>query len=152
MMFGLSIGTVFRILTGIAFAAVLAWGIRVDTLRAHWRDIAVGMAKEVSVILDKPVDPEDAAKAIKGIGGDLATERDLRRAQSLKITEMSEESQRLKAKSVEAWKVAKAAIKSRDAAIAKLNAQALTPGDRADCVAQLNNALEAIDAAYSAGL
>lgn len=151
-MFGLSLGSLIRIGTAIVLAGLLGWALRLDHLRAGWRDLAMSMAHEVSVVLDRQIDPEDAAKAIKGIGADLEAERSLRRAQSLKITEMSEEAQRLKAKSAEAWKVAQAAIRSRDDAIAKLKMQALTPGDRANCVEQLNNAVEALDAVFAAGL
>lgn len=152
MMFGLSLSTVLRLFSGLVFALLLAWGLRVDHLRAHWRDLALGITVALEHATGRNLDPENAAKAAEGIGYDLQAERTVRQTQTLKINELQTETERL-AKLSDEWRVkALAAIAKRDDAIRKLAVMANDPGKREDCVEQLKEAQAALDLAYRSGI
>ena len=152
MMFGLTLSTVFRLLTGLAFGVVLAWGLRMDHLRAYWRDITVNVSVAVTNATGKHVDNDKLAKAVEGLGTDLVAERAIREAQSSRIISMGEETKRLQVLSAEWQEKALEAMADRDHAIWKLKTMAKDPGDRADCIAQLKAAEEALDLAFREGL
>lgn len=146
--------------TAVVLALLFAWAMRLDALRADWKSKFDALTEQASVVLtsaraasDNPrLSWRDAAAQIDLIGTSRREWKSTADLQSARIDALGAETARLKALSAEAQAKARAIIAKRDTAIARLSAMALTPGDRADCVAQLNAAEAALDLVYQEGL
>lgn len=157
-MFGLS-----KYLIGgsaIALALSLAWGMRVDHLRADWKgkyeilsqvsgDILVSVRRAAG---SKSIKLVEAAEQIDLISTSRKAWMGTAKLQSSRIDEISNETLRLKALNAELRQKAEAAIAKRDTAIKRLATEALTPGERTDCAKQLFDAEAALDLVYQQGL
>lgn len=157
-MFGLSKYLVGGV--GIALALSLAWGVRVNSLRADWKDkyenlsvVAGKILVSIRLASDNPkLGLNDAAEQVDIISESRKAWRDASHMQTRRIDELGVETARLKALSDEARRKADAAIAKREKAIDRLKTLALTPGERADCAKQIQQANEALDLVYSEGL
>lgn len=160
-MFGLS-----GIRLGGAIAAFLAvlgfvgWGLRVDHLRAHWHEKFDVLNAEAVVVLaatgKAAENPKlrwvDVPEQIALIGQSRAAWKGTADLQSSRIDAMGIETARLQALNAELRAKAEAAIAKRNDAIRRLEQDALTPGERADCARQLFDAEAALDLVYREGL
>lgn len=144
----------------LAVLAFFGWVIRIDHLRASWHtkyEVLDGQAqtvlKSVRAASDNPkLDWIHAAEQVDLIAADHLRLKLATAEQTDRINALGEESERLKALSAEARAKAKVAIAKRETVIHRLQTIAMTPGDRADCAAQLNDANNALDLAFSEGL
>lgn len=160
MMPGLSY---FRSAVGIAttliIVGLLAWGLRVDHLRGDWRDKFFGLTREagqvlasVRIVSDNPkLEWKDTSKQVDEIGRSLSSWRGTARTQSDLIDTMGRDTERLRAENAALSAKVAALTKKRNALIAKLDQDALDPGDVADCWAQIREADEALNQLYREG-
>ena len=152
---------------GLAFALVLAWGMRVDHLRGQWKLKFDGLSHEVTIVLpaireasgnDKlqwrpgKHDETAVAEQVRLLGKAKATWQQTATDQSQRIAELGTEAERLKRLSDEARKQAERAIAQRNTALAKLEQMELTPSERLTCEQQLKAAEDALDIAYRSGI
>ena len=152
---------------GLAFALVLAWGMRVDHLRGQWKLKFEGLASEVTVVLPaireasgNPKlqwspghgDETGVAQQVRLIGQAKAQWQDTATTQSQRIAELGQETERLKKLSEENRLRAEKAIAQRNTALAKLEQMELTPGERATCEQQLKDAQSALDLVFGQGV
>lgn len=142
MMFGISrIQAFIGGGTLIALAAALAWGAIERGLHQHWRGIALAITSQIAYSTHQDrISTKDAVAAVRRLGIERDQERELRRMQTAQINAMAIEAERLRKLSADAKAQAQVAIVKRDAAIKRLGQAALSPGDRANCVEQLNEA------------
>lgn len=154
----LSLAAWLRILTGLAFALVLAWALRLDHLRAHWRGVAeafAGQAGKVVVALEQATGEtqhwETAPGQIVALGDGNRQLKQSLEIQTRAIDDMAREAVRLRARAEELRRIADMAQAQRRAALARLNDLALNPGTRADCLQLLREADEALDLTRKAG-
>lgn len=127
------------------------WGVWKDKF-----DVLSGQATSVLIATreasDNPdLEWEDTARQINELDASLTGWRNTAELQSGTIDAMGEETKRLQAENAEL--AAKVAVlnRKRDALIARLNNDALDPGDRADCWAQIKAADEALNVLYREG-
>jgi hypothetical protein len=152
MMFS-RIGLIVGGISALIMAGLLGWALRLDHLRAGWRDLAIGITAAIADATEtKKLAPKDAAAKAKDLGQERDMWRSNSRAQTVQIVAMAEETKRLEALSEEWRRRAQAAIAKRNDAIQRLADRAIDPGDRADCVAQLREAEASLDLAYEEGL
>lgn len=153
--------------TGLAFALVLAWGMRVDHLRGAWKHAYEGLSAEVTIVLpaireasDNPKlqwrpgkgDEQGVAQQVRLIGQAKAAWQDRASEQSQRIAELGTEAERLKKLGEAERRKAEQAIAQRNSALAKLQRIELTPNERATCQQQLKDAQAALDIAFRSGL
>ncbi len=127
------------------------WGV--------WKDKYGLLSNEAAVVLvatrgaaDNPkLKWEDTARQIEELDASLTGWKNTAELQSGTIDAMGEEAKRLQAENAELSAKVAALNKKRDALIAKLNTDALDPGDRADCWAQIREADEALNTLYKEG-
>lgn len=137
----------------LAIALLFAWSMRLDHLRAEWRDMALGITAAIADVTgDEGLDPDDAAAKVYSLGVDRDRWRTSSKEQTAQIRTLADETERLKKLSAEWREKALVAIAKRDDAIRKLADISIDPGDRADCVAQLRAAEAALDLAFEEGL
>lgn len=153
------IGTYIRAAVGLAFVLLLAWALRLDYLRGHWRDKFDVLSNEATEVLvavreaaDNPkLEWKDVPAQIDALDASLTGWRNTAQLQSGTIDAMGEETKRLQAENAELSAKVAQLNKKRDALIARLNNDALDPGDRADCWAQIREADEALNTLYREG-
>lgn len=158
MMFGLSKYLIGG--AGIALALSLAWGLRVDHLRAGWKSkyeaASVQAGKVLASIRLASDNPKlawrEASEQVALIGESRKAWKGTAELQSSRIDEMAAESMRLKALNAELRAKADKAIAKRETAIRKLQSGVLDAGDRANCAQQLFEAEKALDLVYQEGL
>lgn len=144
----------------LALALALGWGFRVDGLRASWKQkyevVYAQMDKVVLTLRVATGDPKlrqsGAVDAIKSLDANRDAWEGTSKLQSDRIDALAAEGERLKKLNAELRVKAEAAIAKREQAIQRLRREALTPGERADCAAQISAANEALDLVYSEGL
>lgn len=127
------------------------WGVWKDKY-----DVLSGQATTVLIATRKASDNpdlkwEDTARQIEELDASLTGWKNTAELQSGTIDAMGEEAKRLQAENAELSAKVAALNKKRDALIAKLNTDALDPGDRADCWAQIREADEALNTLYKEG-
>lgn len=157
-MFGL--GKYVAIGGGVVIALLLAWALRLDYLRAHWRDKFDALSNEATAVLvavreaaDNPkLSWQDVPAQIDALDASLTGWKNTAQLQSGTIDAMGEETKRLQAENAELSAKVAQLNKKRDALIARLNNDALDPGDRADCWAQIREADEALNTLYREGV
>ena len=156
-MFGL--GKYVAIGGGIVIALLLAWALRLDYLRGHWRDKFDALSNEATAVLVAVREAADNPKLgwkevpaqIDALDASLTGWKNTAQLQSGTIDAMGEETKRLQAENAELSAKVAQINKKRDALIARLNNDALDPGDRADCWAQIREADEALNTLYREG-
>ena len=143
---------------GIIFALVLLaglcwykWGV--------WKDKFGDLSDEASAVLvavrdatgDRKLVWRDVPQQIDALDASLTEAKSALDTQSDRINQLGAESTRLRAENEAlAAKVAKL-NKKRDALIAQLEDDALEPGDRADCWAQIRETDDALNQLYREG-
>lgn len=155
----MDLGTYIRAAVGLAFVLLLAWALRLDQLRGQWRDKFDALSNEATAVLvavreaaDNPkLQWRDVPAQIDAIDASLTQWRGTARAQSDTIDALGRDTERLRAENAELVKKIAAANAKRDAAIRRLDDEALEPGDRADCWAQIREAEDALNQLYKEG-
>jgi phage-related tail fiber protein len=145
---------------GIALALALGWGLRVNSLRAHWHgkfDTLNGEAVVVLAAAGRAADnPKlrwaDVPEQIELLGASRKAWKGTAELQSSRIDALGVEAARLQALNADLRTRAQAAIARRDVAIRRLDRDALTPGERVDCARQLIEAEAALDLVYREGI
>lgn len=145
---------------GVVALALAAWVARLDNRRAFWKgryETAVALDAEIlgkarRALAQPKLKWLDLGDSVEAIAASRKTWRDTAILQSTRIDQLAQETMRLRALSGERLAQARAAIKSRDHALARLSTMALSPGDRNDCARQLREAEDALDAVWEAGL
>lgn len=140
------------ILLGIAaIFCYLKWGTwkdKYDTLSGQATTVLIA-TREAS---DNPdLKWEDTARQINELDASLTGWKNTAQLQSGAIDAMGEETKRLQAENAVLSAKVAALNKKRDSLIAKLNNDALDPGDRADCWAQIKAADDALNVLYREG-
>jgi regulator of replication initiation timing len=155
--------TYIRSAVGIAtiliVSGLLAWGLRVDHLRGVWKekfaelsDQADRVVAAVRIVSDNPkLQWKDTADQVEQIGGALSQWRGTARSQSELIDTMGRDTERLRAENDALKEKVKALNAKRAALIGQLRQDALDPGDRADCWAQLRETEDALNQLYREG-
>lgn len=144
----------------VILLGLLGWALRLDHLRAHWKDRFDALGRQAGTVLvalreasDNPdVRWDDAPLQIAALG---ASNRNLKEAiaiQNDRVDRMAAEAVRLRARADELHAIAERAQAQRKAALARLSDMAITPGTRADCETLLREAEDALDLVREAGL
>lgn len=142
-----------KIGVGVAFIGVTAWGLRVDHLRAEWKELAESITLSIGEASgNRGLKPKDAALQVTLLGKSRDEWKSVAGTQKDRIDLLGSETERLKNLSEELRKQAQAAIAKRDDAARRLADQAISPGDRADCAAQLRDAEATLDLVFEEGL
>lgn len=145
---------------GVALALALAWGLRVDHLRADWKARFETLSGEAGNVLyeirvasgNDKLKWQDAPQQVRAIGSSLTEWRNVASKQSAEIDRMAFDAARMQKLNAELRAKAEVELRKRKAAYEQLDASAADPGDRADCIAQIKAAEAALDAIYEAGL
>lgn len=144
---------------GLAVIAALfvAWAFRANHLRAYWHDRYDTETVQVTAQIANAVgNPKLKWKDVGAQVDAYAKGHDAlivaTSEANARIEAMGAESDRLKRFNAELRAKADIAIAARAKAIDRLEQSALTPGDRADCQAQIAAAQSALDAVYEEGL
>ena len=155
----MAIGTYIRLGIGLAFILLLGWALRLDALRADWRDKFSELSDQAGRVLatvriasDNPkLKWEDTAAQIEAIDASLDQWRGTARTQSDLIDTMGRDTQRLRAENDALKAKVRELNQKRASLIAQLQRDALDPGDRADCWAQLRETEDALNQLYREG-
>lgn len=155
----MAIGTYIRLGIGLAFVLLLAWALRLDYLRGHWRDKFDALSNEATAVLvavreaaDNPkLSWQDVPAQIDALDASLTGWKNTAEMQSGTIDAMGAETKRLQAENAELSAKVAALNRKRDSLIARLRDDALDPGVRADCWAQIREADEALNTFYREG-
>lgn len=137
----------------LAIALMLAWAIRLDGLRADWRDKFLNLTAEAGTVLasvriasDNPkLAWKDAAKQVDEIGMSRAVWKNHAEGLSGQIDQMGAETARLKSENATLVAKVRALNARRTQLIAKVEQDALDPGDVADCWAQIREVEESLN-------
>lgn len=132
----------------VVIGALLLWGMNEKRLREYWQGLTLAITAETASAAHKPrMKPKDVVDEIRKLGDTLDettdaldAEREKVHRQNLRVRAWEAENARLQKLAAEERKRAQAAIAKRDAAIARLSADVVTPGDRADCAKQIREA------------
>lgn len=144
---------------GLIIAALAAYGLRNDGLRAKYKGGLDLLAKEAhSVVLaareasDNPkVEWSTAAGQIRALGDSNRALKGQIEVQNRAIDEQAREAVRLRAQAAELRKIADKAEAQRKSALKRLSDMSLTPGTRSDCLTLLREAEDALDLVREAG-
>jgi hypothetical protein len=144
----------------IAILAFIGWVVRIDQLRAEWHGKFDKLYGEAALVLgttqrasnNPALKWADVPGQIDVIASSRKAWKETADLQSSRIDSLGLETDRLKTLNATARKKAQAIIAKRDTVIAKLANQAITPGERADCVAQLHDVEAALDFVYKENL
>lgn len=147
------------IATMLVIAGLLAWGMRVDHLRAGWKERYGALSEQAGRVLasvrltsDNPkLAWEQVPDQIEALDASLTQWRGTARTQSELIDTMGRDAERLRAENAALAEKVKALNAKRAALVARLNEDALDPGDRADCWAQLRATEDALNLLYREG-
>ena len=160
-MFGLTgIGAYIKIGVAIAFALLLAHDRRVDHLRGEWKAKHETLSAEAGAVLatirtasnNPGLKWPEASGQVEAIAASRKEWKATSQLQSSRIDDLAMETARLKALSNQARTKAQIVIAKRETVIKRLESQILTPGQRMDCVSQLQEAEAALDLVYKEGL
>lgn len=167
-LFGLRGIKLYALLIGFVGALIfVGWAFRVDALRGECRSDYNGLTNEVSVVLPAVRDASGNPKLQwrPGKGDEVAVAEQVRilgnakqswqqtaTDQSQRIAELGAETAKLRQLNEQARRQAEVLIAQRNSALNRLEQQALTPGERQFCEAQLKSAEEALDTVYAEGL
>lgn len=148
-------------LIGIAviLSALIAWGLRVDSLRAKYKDALAIMAAQAQVVVIKlreasdnsSVTWETAPGQIVALGNSNRTLKGEIVAQNATIAQWAREAADRKAEADEWRRIAAKAEAQRASALRTLGGMAVTPGTRDDCMTLIHEAEEALNLARENG-
>lgn len=147
------------IATMLVIAALLAWGLRLDHLREGWKDRFGALSEQAGQVLaavritsDNPdLKWEDTAEQIEAIDASLTQWRGTARTQSDLIDALGRDAERLRAENFALSAKVAELTRKRAALIGRLDNDALEPGDRADCWAQIRATDAALNQLYKEG-
>ena len=145
---------------GVAFLLLLLWGLRVDHLRADWKDRFEGLTEEAASVLastrrasDNPkLTWKNAAQQIDALGDNHRVALASIEEQNAAIDDMAREAVRLRKRADELQRIADRAAAQRREALRRLADMSITPGTREDCETLLAEAEEALNLVRDAGL
>lgn len=145
---------------GLVIVLALAWGFRVDHLRAGWKGKAEAWATEAGVvtavaatITENPdLKWKDVPVQLQMYGDANVKLRVATEEVTAAINAQGEERRRLMALNEDLRAQAQKLIKERGKLIGKLADRALDAGDREDCQQQLGAVVRALDEIYEEGL
>lgn len=147
-------------LSGLTLALALGWALRLDHLRAGWKDQFETLQREAKTVVlalqeasgNRKLEWKDAPGQAIALGEDKRRlERDIAE-QNARLDEMAAEAVRLRARASELRRIAEKAEAQRKAALRGLSDMAATPGTREDCMTLLKEAEAALDIVYKAGV
>lgn len=141
-------------------ALLLAWALRLDHLRAEWKDRfdvlshqAGQVLAETRIAADNPdLTWKATAPQIAALGRSNQRLKAAIGEQNKAIDDMAREAVRLRARAEELQVIADKARAQRKAALTRLADMSITPGTRADCETLLREAEDALDLVYQSGL
>lgn len=144
----------------LPMAGLLAWGMRVDHLRAGYKSALEELTQEAATVVlairqaseNEEVTWQTASGQVIAMG---ESNRSLKAAvarQNQTIDDMAKEAVRLKAKAADLKKIADRAEAQRQSALRRLSDMSITPGTREDCMVLLKEAEEALNLVREAGL
>jgi len=139
------IGSYIRIGVGVAFLLLLGWALRLDALRADWRERFIGLRDQAGSVLasiriasDNPdLEWKDAARQVDELDKSLTGWKSQAETLSGAVDAMGAETKRLQAENAALTEKVRALNARRRELIASLEQDALDPGDVADCWAQI---------------
>lgn len=149
MLAGLSL---LRVAPFLAIALLLAWAMRLEDRRDYWETtarsitLAIGDAAGVQGLSYK-----DAGRQAILLGQSRDSWKWASDQQGEAIKQLAADTQKLAKIAADRRKEFASAIARRDTAIKRLSNQAITPGDRANCAAQLREAEDVLDRLYDEG-
>lgn len=149
-----------KIGAGIVAAAFIAWVIRIDYLRNDWKTKYEVLSTQAGDVLyeirvasgKKKLAWADVPAEIRDLDHARDSWKMASNAQSVAIDRMAFDTAKMKKLNAELRAKAQVELEKRKAAYERLDKQAMTPGDRADCIAQIKAAEAALDTIYEAGL
>lgn len=141
----MGIASYIRIGIGFTFLILLGWALRVDALRADWRDRFMVLRDEAGKVLasvriasDNPkLKWADTARQVEELDKSLAGWKSEAEGLSSTIDTMGAETARLRSENATLIAKVRALNVRRSELIAQLEQDALDPGDVADCWAQI---------------
>jgi chromosome segregation ATPase len=148
--------TYLRIALGLAFAVLLGWALRLDYLRAYWHDKFDALSNEAATVLVSMRDATDNPKLqwrdvpaqIDQMDASLTSWKSTAEQQTELVDTLGRNTERLRKENADLQAKIAEANRKRDRAIAKLENDALDPGDRADCWVQIRASDEALNKLY----
>ena len=155
----MAIGTYIRAGVGLAFVLLLAWALRLDHLRGHWRDKFDVLSNEATAVLvslrDMTGKPklkwQDVPQQLDLLDKSLTEKTEALDQQTAAVNQLGAETARLQAENAAMAKKIAALNRKRDQLIRRLEDDAMEPGDRADCWAQVKAAEDALNLLYREG-
>lgn len=160
-MFGLTGLRLYAALgAAVVVALLLAWAMRLDALRGHWKGKYEALDKEAVTVVgalreasgNSDVTWKTAPGQIVALGESNRALKQSIDQQNATIDEMARQAVALKAKAAELQRIADRARAQRQAALDRLSDMAITPGTRSDCMVLLKEANDALDLVREAGL
>lgn len=147
------------IATMLIIAGLLAWGMRVDHLRAHWHDKFDTLTTEAGQVLaavriasgNPKLKWSDARAQVELIDASLTSWRETAKTQSALVDTLGRDAERLRAENDALSAKVAVLIRKRDGLIAQLEDDAADPGDREDCWAQIREVDDALNQLYREG-
>lgn len=141
----MGIGSYVRIGAGIGLLLLLGWALRLDALRADWRDRFMTLRDDAGEVLasiriaaDNPkLKWDDAADQVDELDKSLTGWKSQAETLSDTIDTMGAETVRLRSENAALAAKVRALNARRSELIAQLDQDALDPGDVADCWAQI---------------
>lgn len=145
---------------GLVMALLLAWALRLDALRAGYKDALKALTDEAATVVlavrEASDNPEVTWETVPGqvvaLGESNRRLKDGIARQNARIDDLAREAVRLKAETAELQRIADKARAQRKAALTRLSDMAATPGTRNDCAVLLQEAETALDVVREAGL
>lgn len=146
-------------LGGLILILILAWALRLDSLRARYKgalDLMAEQAQGVVVALreasDNPkVDWSTARGQVVALGESNRQLKGAIEKQNAAVDEWAREAAAAQADAATWRRIADKAQAQRRSALRTLSQAAVTPGTRGDCLVLLREAEEALDLAREAG-
>lgn len=143
----------------LALALALAWGLRVDHLRAGYKSALETLRGEAHTVVlavrqasgNDKVEWSNAAGQVIALGESNQALRLSIAAQNERLDELAADAVRAKAEARELKAIADRAEAQRRSALKRLSDLSITPGTRDDCLALLREAEEALDLVREAG-
>lgn len=158
-MFGLTSTLKVAAGSAVIIGLVAAWGFRVDSLRADWRDEALGWRKSTTEVTaqignaigNKKLKWENVGKQVEIYADGYQQLQDINDQRNATIDQMGAERERLMQLNGDLRVKAEKLIKQRAKLIDRLAERAMTPGDRENCQAQIAVAEAALDEVWESG-
>lgn len=160
-MFGLAGIRLWGVLgAALVVALLFAWALRLDALRADWRGKYLGLQKQTyevtatigNAIGNKKLKWRDVGEQVVLVAKSRDAWKSVSGEQTAAIDAMGMETQRLQRLNADLRARADKLIRERGKLINRLERQAMDPGDRSNCAAQLQAVDDALNAVFAEGL